>query len=324
MEPETENDERVPTARKASKVHQIFMGKEGLRAGWSVLIFLFLAACVSYTLNTVIHKLRPGKVDLLDYPVNLISEAGGFAVVFACTWLMSKIERRPNWVYGLGGLQPLRRFLTGLAWGVVSLSLLVGILWKLGLLVIDQRLLAGGDIFQWGLLWFVDFLFVGLMEEYLTRGFLQFTLTRGFAGFYRWAFKSTHSTALGFWSAALLLSILFGMGHSKNPGESPFGLMAAALFAMVFCLSLWRTGSLWWAIGFHAAWDWCESFLYGVGDSGLFIKHRLLGTHPVGQPLFSGGTTGPEGSIYLTVIFVLVVAVILFTLPRPSVDLQTS
>ncbi len=56
----------------------------------------------------------------------------------------------------------------------------------------------------------------------------------------------------------------------------------------------------------------------------MFIKHRLLGTHPVGQPLLSGGTTGPEGSIYLLVIFVLVVVVILFTLPKRSNDAQTS
>ncbi len=215
-------------------LHQIFMGKDGLRAGWSVLIFLVFVAGVSFALNAVIHKLRPGKVETLDYQVNLIAEAGGFAVVFLCTWLMSRIERRANAVYGLGGSRPFLRFLTGLAWGVVSLSLLVGILWKLGLLMIDRRLLAGGDIAEWGLLWFIDFLFVGLMEEYLTRGYLQYTLTRGFAGFYRWAFKSSQSSALGFWTAALLLSILFGLGHSHNPGESPFGLMAAALFAMVF------------------------------------------------------------------------------------------
>jgi membrane protease YdiL (CAAX protease family) len=150
----------------------------------------------------------------------------------------------------------------------------------------------------------------------LTRGYLQFTLTRGLADFCRWAFKTPHSVALGFWTSALVLSILFGLSHGSNPGESPIGLLTAGLVAMVFCLSLWRTGALWWAIGFHAAWDWSESFLYGVPDSGLMFQQHLLAIHPVGKPVLSGGTTGPEGSIMILAIMALTILIILFTLPR--------
>jgi hypothetical protein len=85
---------------------------------------------------------------------------------------------------------------------------------------------------------------------------------------------------------------------------------------MVFCLSLWRTGSLWWAIGFHAAWDWSQSFLYGVADSGLMAQHHLLATHPVGKPILSGGATGPEGSIFIVAVTGVVSLIILITLPR--------
>jgi len=89
---------------------------------------------------------------------------------------------------------------------------------------------------------------------------------------------------------------------------------------MVFCFSLWRTGSLWWAIGFHASWDWGQSFLYGVADSGLMVQHHFLATHPVGKPLLSGGTTGPEGSIFIIAILVLASLIILLTLPRTHGD----
>src|ERR1700723_2602061 len=109
---------------------------------------------------------------------------------------------------------------------------------------------------------------------------------------------------------------LFGLGHGRNPGESPIGLLSAGLASMVFCFSLWRTGSLWWAIGFHTSWDWGQSFLYGVADSGLTVQHHLLATHPAGKPILSGGTTGPEGSIFIVAILALVTAIILFTLPR--------
>jgi membrane protease YdiL (CAAX protease family) len=112
------------------------------------------------------------------------------------------------------------------------------------------------------------------------------------------------------------LSILFGFGHKSNPGESPIGLLGAGLAAMVFCFSLWRTGSLWWAIGFHAAWDWSQSFLYGVADSGMMAQHHLLATHPTGKPILSGGATGPEGSIFVLAILAIITLVILMTLPR--------
>ena len=93
---------------------------------------------------------------------------------------------------------------------------------------------------------------------------------------------------------------------------------------MVFCLSLWRTGSLWWAIGFHAAWDWAESFLYGVSDSGTVIQNHLLNTHPLGRPIYSGGLTGPEGSLLVLPILALTAAVILLTLPDARRNLAAS
>ena len=307
-----------------SALRKTFMGKDGLRAGWSLLIFMAIFAAIAFCINVIAHKLYPaaansGKAaaELMGKPAFLLTgESLQFLLVLLVTWIMSKIERRPNSVYGLGGSRKLAHFLAGLAWGVTCLSLLVLTLWKTGLLVIDSRLLFGSNILRYGAIWLLGFLMVGLFEEYLTRGYLQYTLTRGLAGLYQWAFKTRHSAALGFWTSAAIFSILFGLGHGKNPGESPIGLLSAGLVAIVFCLSLWRTGSLWWAIGFHASWDWAQSFLYGVADSGLMVQHHLLATHPIGKPLLSGGATGPEGSIFIIAILAIMTLIIVSTLPR--------
>jgi len=48
------------------------------------------------------------------------------------------------------------------------------------------------------------FLLVGLFEEFLLRGYTQFTLARG----------------IGFWLAAVLLSTAFGASHLKNPEKT--------------------------------------------------------------------------------------------------------
>jgi membrane protease YdiL (CAAX protease family) len=313
--------EPVPPTQP-SVLHQIFIGKDGLRAGWSLLIFIAIFAAIAYCVNVIGHKLYPPTPKAPNTSAEIsprfgfIAEAIPFLITLLVTWIMSKIERRPNSVYGFGGSRRLSNFLAGLAWGITCLSLLVLTLWKSGLLVFDSRLLFGRDIVRYGAIWLLGFFLVGLLEEYLTRGYVQYTLTRGLAGFYQWAFKTRHSAALGFWTTAMILSFLFGFSHKSNPGESPIGLLSAGLAGMVFCFSLWRTGSLWFAIGLHTSWDWGQSFLYGVADSGLMIQHRLLATHPVGKPVLSGGATGPEGSIFILAILALISLIILFTVPK--------
>ena len=59
--------------------------------------------------------------------------------------------------------------------------------------------------------WAVMFLLVGFFEEFLLRGYSQFTLTR----------------VMGFWPAAVLLSCTFGLIHIRNGGEEWTGLLAA-------------------------------------------------------------------------------------------------
>ncbi|MGO8815776.1 MAG: lysostaphin resistance A-like protein [Terriglobia bacterium] len=306
-----------------SVIHKIFMGKDGLRAGWSLILFFALMAAFIFCLNVIGHALRhhshgPAKppAQMLTTPGMGVVEAIVFGIAFLAAWIMSKIEQRPNSVYGLGGGRRLPNFFAGLAWGVTCLSLLVVVLMKTGLLVFDSRLLFGRDILHYGAIWLLVFLTVGLQEEYLTRGYILYTLGRGLAGVYQWAFKTRHSTAWGFWTSAAIVSLGFGLLHGKNPGESPIGLLSAGLVSLVFCLSLWRTGSLWWAIGFHTSWDWAQSFLYGVANSGTMVRGHLLAAHPVGKAILSGGATGPEGSIFILAILALVSLLILFTLPR--------
>ena len=319
------NDDLTPTptevaSTEPSTARKIFVGKDGLRAGWSLLIFIAIFAALAFCLRMIVQKLHPAPPPKpgseFSPAFGYIAESINFGLTAIVTWIMSKIERRPIAVYGFGDNRKLPHFFAGLGWGVTCLSLLVLTLWKTGLLVIDSRLLSGSGVLRYGAIWLGAFLLVALAEEYLTRGYLQYTLTRGLAGLYQWAFKTRHGEALGFWTSAVVFSILFGLGHSSNPGESPIGEFAAGLAGLVFCFSLWRTGSLWWAIGFHTSWDWAQSFLYGVPDSGLMVQHHLLATHPAGKPILSGGATGPEGSIFVVATLALISLIIFFTVPR--------
>lgn len=302
-----------------STLRKIFWGKDGLRAGWSLLIFIAIFAGLAFCINRTLHMLhvpRPDPKAEWSPLLGILGEGGSFLLVMLVTWIMSKIERRSFGVYGMGDPRKLAHFLAGMAWGIVCLSVLIFTLRQAGFLVIDHRLLFGTDILRYGAIWLFGFFLVGLLEENITRGYVQYTLTRGLAAIYQKLFKTQHSTALGFWTSAIIFSFLFGLGHKSNPGESPIGVVAAGLAGFVFCFSLWRTGSLWWAIGIHTSWDWGQSFLYGVADSGLMVQHHLLATHPVGKPILSGGATGPEGSIFILGVLALIALIIVLTLPQ--------
>jgi len=307
------------TSPERSPFRYVFFGTDGLRAGWGLLIFIAMVAGSFYSIHlarTTIERrsattasqiAAPGRTNS-DTPAGATGKASPEAsrplppraaflregpylvMVMLATLIMSRIERRPFGVFGLGGTHRLPQFFAGLFWGVVCLSLLVSLLRLLGFLQFDALLLSGGAAVRYGVVWAIAFLLVALLEETLLRGYAQYTLARGFAGIYGAIFKNTrHRHALGFWTAALVLSFIFGIGHSTNPGESPIGLLGAGLVGLVFCFSLYRAGSLWWAIGIHAAWDWSQSFLYGVADSGLMAgpslrhpSHRQ--THPQRRP----------------------------------------
>ena len=322
--PPVEDDaESLIRAGEPKGARWFFFGKDGLRAGWSFALFLVFLLVLMFAESMLYKALhlgrlatRPGTETSAWTPI-LFTHGGPFLAAILAAWFMVPIEKRRMAQYGLGSLRTrITQFVGGGVCGFVLFSALIATLFFTHVLVFDRRQLDGSFIVQWGAVWALAFLCVALFEEYLTRGYLQFTLSRGLAGIAgALGMQDRGRRALGFWLSALFFSFLFGLGHKGNPGESPIGLVSAGLIGLIFTFSLWRTGSLWWAVGWHAAWDWAESFVYGVRDSGTTIQHALYATHPQGAVLLSGGLTGPEGSAYVLGIIALTAIIIAITLP---------
>jgi hypothetical protein len=336
-----------PALPNPSPARRVFIGPYGLRAGWSLLIYISLLASIVFTVRAVhdhnkaqAHQAAvaaaraAGKPDSAANPPQhdpnaplpafdaLEQEGIAFVAIFLVSLLMAAIERRRFTAYGLGGQSSLGRFFVGALWGFAVLSLLVATLRVFHLVSFDAQLDHGWSIFGYGGALLVGFLFVGLVEEYLFRGYLQFTLTRGLVGLGN-LISRPHGRSIAFWIATLITSGLFFLAHTGNNGEDKVGLLLVFLAGVVFVLALWRTGSLWWGIGFHMAWDWSQSFLYGVPDSGLIVQGRLFATHAIGNPMLSGGSVGPEGSVLCIPILLLVIVVLLFTRSSPQPPLET-
>ncbi len=297
-------------------LHEIFSGPEGLRAGWGLLLFVAMWLAFGMLLHPLLRSLLPHAAEATQpmSPIFMIAaEANSLACVALSTWVMARIEGHRFRDFGLGDSRSSRHLFAGAVWGAALLSILVLALRAAGALAFDARLLSGARAVEYAGVWLLAFFIVALFEELLFRGYPLHALNRGIQGMCN-QLGLQHSAGIAFWISALLTSCVFGLVHRSNSGESTIGLFAAGLIGLVFCFSIWRTGSLWWAIGFHATWDWMESFFYGVGNSGTVIRGQLMASHPIGRTAISGGLTGPEGSVLVLPVVALSACVVLFSL----------
>ena len=76
--------------------------------------------------------------------------------------------------------------------------------------------------------------------------------------------------------------------------------------------TLKRTGSLWFALGMHATFDFGETFLFSVPDSGLILPGHLSNATLHGPSWLTGGAPGPEASV----IDFLIIAFFFFVFDR--------
>ncbi|HXH67763.1 MAG TPA: type II CAAX endopeptidase family protein [Candidatus Limnocylindrales bacterium] len=271
-----------------SLLHRTLYGPSELRAGWRLLIFVGIVAALIYTTNFVIGRLLPGADRVTLF---LVFEVINFLIFLFASWVMGRIEGRTIADYGL----PWRRMFRAQFWqgAVLGFACVTGLLVAMraaGVFQFGVKALHGAEIWKWAVIYAFVFLLVGLREEFRSRGYLLYTLSLG----------------IGFWPAAIVSSVLFGYGHHGNSGEDWIGLFNVGAFGLLACFLLRRTANLWMPIGLHLAFDWGETYFYGVADSGQKLPGHLLEPSSSGPGWLSGGTVGPEGSVLCTLLIVAV------------------
>lgn len=328
----------------------IIFGENGIRVGWSVALFLVLSvlfmAVFGIIVTLIVHRILHTKTGAFTPATAILQESIQFLGLLGAGVICSLLERRRILDYNLDGRSRIRHFFIGLAGGFIFLSALVGALCAGGWLHIGAASLSGPAILGFGGLWGVAFLLTGLSEEGMTRCYMLFTLSRGInywwalgtvscfslfaylnqhgsgaAGVYLMAILGVapclllhlkNSPSAGFWEAAWLTSTFFGYIHTFNSGETSIGIFSAASIGFAFCVSVRLTGSAWWAIGFHASWDWAQTFFYGTADSGIQPVGHYFTLTPAGSVLWSGGSDGPEGSLLILPTVLLVILALIF------------
>jgi hypothetical protein len=304
--PQDDSPQRPPLAPPngpTTAVTAIFWNERELRAVWRLLIYLLFAALFILGESQVIRVLHipmASSGEITAFSV-LAQEITGIIAVFAAAAMIGKLEERPFGVYGLpSGAAFGKGFWQGAVWGITMIAAIIFLIRLFRGFSFGEVALRGPLLWGDATLWAIAFLGVGFFEEFLFRGYAQFTLAMG----------------IGFWPAAVLLSAAFGALHLRNPGEGKVGALSVVVVGLFFCLTLRRTGNLWFAVGLHAAFDWGETFLFSVPDSGFLASGHLLNSSFHGPAWLTGGTIGPEGSV---MAFVVVgIAAVLFVIVYPE------
>ncbi len=309
--PEPAGEFHAAGARR-SGIENIFMGPNGIRAGWRLLLFIFLLfACIKGEAFTLKHVpavdawFKAQDPNVFTPPLAILSESILLFALVVATAVMAVIEKRTYADYYLPLNQFLgKRFWQGVPYGFAMLSLLLALIAAFHGFSLGNVALSGADALKFGALYGIAFLMVGLFEEFWFRGYMQATL----------------GPSIGFWPAAIILSILFGAIHLSNLGEAWYGAAMAGSFGVLASFSLQRTGNIWFPIGMHAAWDWAETYFYGVPDSGFLAKGHFLNSTFHGPAWLTGGTVGPEGSVFAFLVLVIGGVGIHFIFPKKQIS----
>jgi uncharacterized protein len=277
----------------------------------SALVFVFLRLCIYLVLGSLAlpYAISAG---VFFFQRVFFRGASGFVAqiftgesigligVLAAASIMSLLEKRSFGEYGLprrGAFGKL--FWMGALLGLAEISAVVGAMAAFGAYHFGTVEVHGAALVRWAASWAIFFLIVGLYEEFQFRGYVQFTV----------------SQALGFWPAAVLLSLAFGLVHIRNSGENWTGVAGVILTGLLWCFTLRRTGNLWLAVGMHASFDFGETFLYSVPDSGLVFPGHLSNATIAGPTWLTGGSVGPEASVFDFVMLILFFFVIHWMFP---------
>jgi uncharacterized protein len=308
---ETGPDNVLQPTQKAdhrrSTIERVFIGDQGLRSGWRLFLYIVAVVLLESLFLTILRRFLGHSPQVETPGRSIVGEAFLLIAATVPALVAARLEQRPWSAYGLRWRrEEVRKLFTGLVVGFVALSALLLLIRLFHGVSLGPTTLTGARVIRYAVLWAVAFLLVGITEEFLFRGYTLYTFASG----------------IGFWPAAGVLSTLFGAIHLQNGGENWIGVLGAIATAFVFAFSLWRSGSLWFAVGLHASWDWAESFFYGVPDSGYKAAGTLLTPRFAGSRWITGGSVGPEGSVLAFVIVVAMALTIHVLYPKRQWQVQ--
>ena len=177
----------------------------------------------------------------------------------------------------------------GLVLGALSITVIFIFLYATGQITLVNALSAP-EFSMFTLLFFIMFIFVGLFEEVLFRGYIISTMA------------SRHNER---WFIYVASALIFSIVHGTNPNVTLLGLVNIALVGLLFAFMFDVTKSLWLPIGYHITWNFFQGNVFGFAVSGLPSDSIYSIEQQTESTLWTGGAFGLEGGLLATIVIVI-------------------
>ena len=268
---------------------QFFIAPDGrLRAIWRAAIYYAVGTFVIFPLldrpvasvAKLLH-LTPG----LTAGYIALAELRNLAVALICTGAFALYERRRIDSYGL----PLNHALgwqtfEGAAAGFIMAGAVALGMITLGGMQIIGWVGTGRAVMLSALAWLVANVCIAIAEEFWFRSYLQQTLWK----------------SIGFWPSATVIALIFAAEHYFfKQGENVWDVITLVSLSLLLSYSMLRTGMLWFAVGFHFAFDYMQLFVIGTPNGAQFPAGRMLDARFNGPAWLTGGALGTEASFLM-------------------------
>jgi membrane protease YdiL (CAAX protease family) len=283
---------------------RIFVSNGTIRPLWRVVVFIAIGYVIQFAVTPLFGYLgnRYPSLNALSPQAVILGEAFILIAALIGTAIWATYEHRRIDNYGLPLDQALSRpfwdgVLVGLAGpGLVGLGMLALHGW-----VIHGVNLQGSEWLVFPFVWLIANVVVGLSEEAWYRAYALQTLTK----------------SLGFWPAAIVLSLMFTADHYFfKPGENIWDVISLFALGFFICLSVRRTGALWFGVGFHIAFDFVQLFVIGTPNGGQLPVGRLFVSSFPGPAWVNGGALGTEASALMYPVIAAMYVYLLVRYPK--------
>lgn len=275
-------------------IAQRFVSNGRLRPLWRAVLYFGIG---SWIVLPLLDRMMPVVAGALHIHLNLspaataLHETELFTAALICTGIFAWYERRRIDAYGLPVAQAFgRNTWEGMAAGVAMAELVAAGMLLLRGMHIHGLATTGVPLVFAAIAWLGANVCVGIAEEF----------------WYRSYFLQTWWKSLGFWPGALVVGLIFTSDHFfYKTGENVWDVITLLSLSLLMSYSVLRSGTLWFAVGFHVAFDYMQLFVIGTPNGAQFPVGRLLDVTFEGPAWLTGGVLGTEASFLMYPVIAL-------------------
>jgi len=265
------------------------IGPDGkLRLLWRAVIFFVLAYWIVPIASDPAFDFLARRLRLasgLTAAHIAIQECGNLIVAVICTGIFALYERRRLDSYGLPATHAFgARTWEGALLGMSMAGAVAVGMYFCGGMQVHGFATTGSALALSAVAWLGANICVGLAEEFWYRSYLLQTLWK----------------SIGFWPASIVISLIFAADHYFfKTGENIWDVITLVSLSLMVCYSVLKTGTLWFAVGFHAAFDYAQLFVIGTPNGARVPQGALLDASFHGPAWLTGGELGTEASFLM-------------------------